>query len=76
MEKRSFKYDRVYTESEIRAVCPKASIEAGEYEDKTKYEFLVAAAEVEYWFIREGEDWKIDHTWMGITLVSKSATAD
>lgn len=75
-QKRTFNSDHIYSEEEIRSACPEASMEDGEYENKTKYEYLVAPAEVEYWFKREGTGWKVDHTWGSFILTPKETTAD
>lgn len=66
--KRSFEGGRVYTEDEIKVICPEASIERGKEEDETGYEYLVAPMEVEYWFVREGNGWKVDHVWGSFIL--------
>jgi hypothetical protein len=72
----SFKYDQIYTEKEIREICPETSMESGAYKDGTKYEYLVASAEAEYWFIRDGEGWKVNHEWTSTILAPKETAAD
>lgn len=69
---RSFLGDRVYTEDEIRKICPNVSYQTGNDDDDKDCEYLIAQAEVEYWFIREGEGWTVDHTWATYTMAEKA----
>ena len=73
LPKRTFNSEQIYTESEIRSVCPGA-----EFQDKEGGgRYLIAeASDSEYWFLPEGHGWKVDHTWTSLILVPAEQDPD
>lgn len=61
---KSFTSDRVYSEAEIRQIVPSAY----QWDNGDGQTYIIAQAEREYWFLPEGEGWKVDHTWTSFNM--------
>ena len=52
---RLFEYNKTYTEEDILAVASPVNRQG---------KYLVAdSPDTEYWFVRDGHFWELDHTW-------------
>jgi len=55
MSDRLFEYNKTYSEDDILKVATPVNHQ-GEY-------LIADSPNIEYWFIRDGHFWKLDHTW-------------
>ena len=74
MEEYAFEYDTAYTLKQIQVVDPQFEVYVVEH-DGFGPEVQARAGPREYVFCPDGDEWKLNHTWLSVLLRKRAEEA-